>query len=150
MSCCCPVAKSWPTLFDPRGCSTPGFPVLHSLLEFAQIQLPWVSDAIEPSHPLLPPSPTALNLSQHQGLPRLFTLGDQSIGASASASVLPVNIQDRSPLRLTGLISLLSRGLSSFLQHHNEINIWVNRLWGKQIALYSSDPQPFQHQGSVS
>ena len=53
--------------FDPMDCSTPGFPVLHSLPEFAQIHVHWVGDAIQPSHPLSSPSP-ALNLSQHQGL----------------------------------------------------------------------------------
>ena len=49
-------------------CSTPGFPVLHYLPEFAQTHVHWVDDAIQPSHPLSPPSPPALNLSQHQGL----------------------------------------------------------------------------------
>ena len=49
-------------------CSTPGFPILHSLPEFAQTYVHWVSDAIQPSHPLSPPSPPAFNLSQHQGL----------------------------------------------------------------------------------
>ena len=49
-------------------CSTPGFPVLHYLLEFAQIHVHWVGDAIQPSHPLLPPFSPALNLSQHQSL----------------------------------------------------------------------------------
>ena len=48
-------------------CSTPGFPVLHYLQEFAQSHDHWVSDAIQPSHPLSSPSPPALNLSQHQG-----------------------------------------------------------------------------------
>ena len=47
--------------------SAPGFPILHYLLEFAQIHAHWVSDAIQPSHPLSPPSPLALNLSEHQG-----------------------------------------------------------------------------------
>ena len=56
------------TLFDPLNCSLPGSCVLHYLLEFAQIHVRWVSDAIQPSHPLLSPSPPALNLSQHQGL----------------------------------------------------------------------------------
>ena len=46
----------------------PGFPVLHHLPDFAQTHVHWVSDAIQPSHPLSPPSPLALNLSQHQGL----------------------------------------------------------------------------------
>ena len=48
-------------------CSTPGLPVHHQLLESTQIHVHWVGDAIQPSHPLLPPSPPALNLSQHQG-----------------------------------------------------------------------------------
>ena len=65
--CCCSVAKSCLTLCDPMDCSTPGFPVLHYLPEFTQTHVHWVGDAIQPSHPLLLPSP-ALNLSQHQGL----------------------------------------------------------------------------------
>ena len=63
-----------------------------------------------PSHPLFFPSPPAFNLSQHQGL--LFISGGQSIGVSASTSVLPMNTQDWSPLRWTGWISLQSKGLS--------------------------------------
>ena len=57
-----------PWLFDSISGSTLGFPVLHCLPEFAQASVHWVGDAIQPSHPLLPPSPPALNLSQHQGL----------------------------------------------------------------------------------
>ena len=49
-------------------CSTPAFPVLHYLPEFVQTHVHWVSDTIQPSHPLPPPSPLAFNLSQHQGL----------------------------------------------------------------------------------
>ena len=111
-SCCCSVSHV--RLCDPMDCSTPGFPLLHYLPEFAQTHVHWVSDAIQPSHPLLPPSPLALNLSQHQSFPVswFFASGGQSIGASASASVLPMNIQGWFPLRLTGLISLLSKGLS--------------------------------------
>ena len=70
--------------------STPGFPVHHQFPELAQTHVRQVSNAIQPSHPLSSPSP-AFNLSQHQGL---FKSGDQSIGVSASASVLPMNIQD--------------------------------------------------------
>ena len=62
------VTQSCPTLWDPMDCSTPGFPVFHYLLEFAQTHVHWVSDAIQPSHPLSPPSPLAFNPSQHQGL----------------------------------------------------------------------------------
>ena len=65
-------------------CSTPGFPVHHCLLKLAQTHVHQVGDAVQPSHLLLSPSSPALSLSQHQG---------QSIGASASASVFPVNIQ---------------------------------------------------------
>ena len=66
--CCCSVAQSCLTLWDAMDCSTPGFPVLHYLQEFAQTHVHWVSDAIQPSYPLSPPSPPALNLFPHQGL----------------------------------------------------------------------------------
>ena len=68
MNCYCSVAKSCLTLCDPMNCSTPGFPVLHHLPEFAQTHVHWVDDAIQPSHPLPPAFPPALNLSQHQAL----------------------------------------------------------------------------------
>ena len=64
----CSVAKLCTTLGDPMNCSTPGFPVLHHLSEFAQIHAHLVGVAIRSSYPLLPPSPLTLNLSQHQGL----------------------------------------------------------------------------------
>ena len=54
--------------YNPMDCSTPGFPVLHHLLKFAQTHVHWVNDAIQSSHLLSPASPPALNLSQHQGL----------------------------------------------------------------------------------
>ena len=62
------VAQSCPTLCDPMDSSTLGFPVHHQPPELAQTHVSWVSDAIQPSHPLLSPSPPAFNLSQHQGL----------------------------------------------------------------------------------
>ena len=62
------VAQSCPTLCDPTDGSTPGFPVHHQLLELTQTHVHRVSDAIQPSHPLLSPSPPAFNLSQHQSL----------------------------------------------------------------------------------
>ena len=58
------VIQSCPTLCDPMGCSTPGFPVHHQLPELTQTHVHWVGDAIQPSHP----SPPAFNHSQHQGL----------------------------------------------------------------------------------
>ena len=79
------------------------------LLEFAQTPVHWISDVIQSSHPLSPSSPPLPYLSSASGpLPmsrQLFTSGGQSIGASASSSVLPMSIQSWFPLRLTGLIS---------------------------------------------
>ena len=60
------VAQSCLTICNPTDCSTPGFPVCHQLPEFTQTHVHWVSDAIQPSHPLLSPSPPTFNLSQHQ------------------------------------------------------------------------------------
>ena len=62
------VTQSCPTLCDPMDCSMPGFPVHHQLPELTQARVHRVSDAIQPPHPLLSPSPPAFNLSQHQGL----------------------------------------------------------------------------------
>ena len=65
MEACCSGTKSDLTICNPMDCSAPGFPVLHCLPEFAQTHVHQVSDAIEPSAPLPPPSP-GLNLSQNQ------------------------------------------------------------------------------------
>ena len=59
---------SCPTLCDTMDCSMPGLPVHHQFPEFTQTHAHWVSDALQPSHPLSSPSPPALNLAQHQGL----------------------------------------------------------------------------------
>ena len=56
------------TLCDPMDCSMPGLPVRHHLPEFAQVHVPCIGDAIQPSHSVMPSSPSALNLSQLQGL----------------------------------------------------------------------------------
>ena len=66
--CCCLVTQSCLTLCDPMDCSTPGLPVPHPLPKFAQAHAHCFDDAIQPCHPLMPSSPPALNLSQHQGL----------------------------------------------------------------------------------
>ena len=114
-SYCSSVTQSCPAPCDPMDCSTPGLPVHHQLLELAQTHVHWVGDAIQPSHPLSSSSPPAFSLSQHQGLFQWVDSSHQvakSMGASASASVLPMNIQGWSPLGLTGLLSLQSKGLS--------------------------------------
>ena len=105
------VAQTCLTLCDPMNCSMPGFPVHHQLPELAQTHIHRVGNAIQPSQPLPPFSPSAFNLSQHQGHFQWVSSSHQvaKIGASASASVLPLNIQDS--LGLTGWISLLSKWL---------------------------------------
>ena len=65
---CYSVTKACPTLCNPVACSRTSFPVLHYLLVFAQTHVHWVSDAIQPSHPMSSPSLPAFNLSQHQSL----------------------------------------------------------------------------------
>ena len=94
--------------WDPIDCSTPGFPVLHYLPEFAQIHVHWVSDAIQSSHPLSPSS-FAFNLSQHQGLfQRVFASGGQSIRVSASEAMMICGIpMSNSNNNLQGAIKLL-------------------------------------------
>ena len=106
------LSRIW--LCNPMDCSTPGFPVLHHLPEFAQTHVHWLGDAIQPSHPVLPFSSCLQSFPPSGSFPmtQLFTSGGQSIGASASAPVLPMNIKGWFPLGLTGLISLLSKGLS--------------------------------------
>ena len=91
------VVQSCPTLCDPMDCSTPGFPVLHHLLELAQTHVHWVSDAIQPSYPL---SPLLLLLTVFSSI-RVFSneltlciRRPKYIGVSASVSVLLMNIQD--------------------------------------------------------
>ena len=65
---CCSLALSYPTICDPMHCCMPGFPVLRYLPKFAQIHVHWVSDAIQPSHPLSPLSPPALNVTSTKNL----------------------------------------------------------------------------------
>ena len=112
---CCSVIQLCPTLCDPMDSSTPGFPFLHHLPELTQTHVHWVSDAIQPSHPQSFPAPPAYIFFPASGsfpMSQLFEWGGQSIGVSASVSVLPMNIQDWSPLGLIGWISLQSKGLS--------------------------------------
>ena len=109
------VAQSCWTLCDTMDFSTSGFPVHQQLPEFTQTHVHRVGDTIQPSHPLSSPSPPALNLSQHQGLFQWVSSSHQMakvLGDSASAWVLPMNIQDWFPWGWTGWISLLSKGLS--------------------------------------
>ena len=100
-------------------CSTPDFPVLHHLPEFAQTHVHQIGDAIQSFHPLLSLSPPAFSLSSIRVFSNEPVLCIRWPIIGASASVLPMNIQGLLPLTLTGLISLQSNGLSSLPQHHN-------------------------------
>ena len=123
------------TLCNPMDCSTPGLPVHHQLPEFNQTHVHCVCGAIKPSHPLSSPSPPALNLSQHQGLfewVRSWHQVGQSIGISASTSVLPMNTQDCSPLGWTGWISLQSKGLSRVFSN---TTVQKHQVFGTQLSL---------------
>ena len=89
-SCCCTVAKLSLTLCDPMDCSTPGFSVLHYLWEVAQTHVHWISDAIQPSHPLSSPSPPAFSPFQHQRLfPWVSSLHEVAKYWSFSYSISP-------------------------------------------------------------
>ena len=107
---------------DPMDCSTPGFPVYHQLPEVAQTHVHWVGDAIQPSHPLSHPFSCPQSFPESGSFPMswIFALGGQSIGASASASVLPNEY--------SGLISFtidwfdllaVQDTLKNLLQHHS-------------------------------
>ena len=125
-----PVPQSCPTLCDPIDCSTPGLPVHHQLPEFTQTHVHWIGDAIQPSHPLLSPSPLAFNLSQHQGLFKWISCSHQV------AKVLEFQLQHQSfqwsPLGWTGWISLQSKGLSRVFSN---TTVQKHQFFGTQLSL---------------
>ena len=111
------VAQSCPTLCDPMNHSTPGLPVHHQLLELTQTHVHWVSDAIQPSHPLSSPSPPAPNPSQHQSL-------FQWVNSSHEMDKFSLIPSKKHPglisFRMDWLDLLAVQGtLKSLLQHHS-------------------------------
>ena len=131
------VAELCPTLCNPMNGSTPGLAVHHHLLEFTQTHVHWVSDAIQPSHPLLSPFPPAPNPSQHQSLFQWVNSSHKvpKVLVSALASVLPMNTQDRSPLEWTGWISLQSKGLSRVFSN---TTVQKHQFFGVQLSSQSN------------
>ena len=125
------VTQLCPTLCDPMGCGTPGFPVHHQLLELTQTHVHSNSSSVIPFSSCFQSFPASGSFPMSQ----FFASGGQSIGGSASASVLPVNIQDWFPLGLTGLVSLLSKGFSkvSLIPQFKSINSL-----GAQLSLWSN------------
>ena len=128
--CCCLVTQSCLTFFEPIYCCTPDFPVLHHLQEFAQTHVHWVDDAIQPFHLLLPPSPPALNLFQHQlalhiRWPKYWNIG---------FSINPSNeYLGWFPLGLTGLTTLLSNKLSRVF---SSAIVWKHQFFSAQPVLW--------------
>ena len=106
-----------------------------SLLKLTSIEM---VDAIQPSHPLLSPFSSHLQSFPASGsfpMSQFFASGVQSIGASASVSVLLMNIQDWSPLGWTGLISLKSKGLSRIFSN---TTVQKHQFFGAQLSLWSN------------
>ena len=93
--CCCSLTHLCLMLCDPMDCSPLGLPVPHQVPKFAQVHVHCIGGAIQPSHPLTPSSPSALNLSQHLGLFQWVVCSHQMI--------LPISIHDWFLLGLTGL-----------------------------------------------
>ena len=131
------VPQSCPTLCNPMHRSTPGLPVHHQLPEVTQSHIHWVGNAIQSSHPLSSPSSPALNLPQHQGVFKWISSSHQVVKVlvSASASVLPVNIQDWSPLGWTGWISLQSKKLSTVFSN---TTVHKYQFFGTQLSSQSN------------
>ena len=133
----CSITQSCPTLCDPMDCSMPGFPVLHHLLGFAQTHVHWVGDASQPSRPLSSPFSCLQSFPTWGSflMSQLFASGGQSIGISASASVLPMNIQGWFLLGLTGVISFQSKGLSRVFSN---TTVWKHQSLDAQPSLWSN------------
>ena len=125
--CSCSVVQA--VVFDslrPQDCSTPDFPVLHHLPEFAQTHVHW-TDLIQPISSSVVPFSSHLQPFSASGsfpISRVFASGGQTIGASASASVLPMSIQGWFPLGWTGLIFLLFKGLSRIFSTSKASVLW--------------------------
>ena len=133
------LSRVWLFVTPWTACSTPGLPVHYQLPGFTQTHIRWAGDAIQPSHPLSSPSSSRLQSFPASGsfqMSQFYTSGGQSIEVSASASVLPMNIQDWFPLGLTGWISLLFKGLSRlFFKTTVQKGISVYSLWLKKTPL---------------
>ena len=123
-------------LCNPMNCSTPGLPVHHQLPEFTQTHAHWVGDAIQPSHPLLSPSPPALNLSLHQGLFQwISSLHQVAKVLEFQLTVPPMNTQDWSRLGWTSWISSKSKGLSRVFSN---TTVQTHQFFGAQTSLWSN------------
>ena len=143
------VTHSCLTLHDPMDCSTPSFTLPHHLPKFAQVHVHCIGDAIELSHPLMPSSPSSLNLSQHQGifLSWLFASDGQNISVSASASALPTEHSGLISLKIDWFDLLaVHRTFRSLLQHHGlkASILWRSAFFTVQLS------QPYMTTGKTT
>ena len=114
--CCCSVTKLCPTLCNLMDCSMPGLPVPHHLLELALVYVHWCHPTISLSVTLFFFCLQSFPASESFPVSQLFALGGQSTRASASASILPMNIQGA--FRIDWFDLLANQGsLKSLLQH---------------------------------
>ena len=142
------VAQSYLTLCDPIDYSRRGLPVHRQLLEFTQIHVHWVSDAIQPSHPLLSPSPPAFNLFQHQGLFRWVSSSHQ-VAKVLEFQLKLIHIyilsKTHSHTCILWILSLFFfwkrcksplKWISCFynLLHCVELKVCIHYLWGKMFT----------------
>ena len=127
-------------------CSMPGLPVPHHRPEFAWVHVHYIGDTIQPSHLLTAssPSPQSFPASGTFPMSHLFTSDDKTTEASASTSVLSVNIQGWSPLRLTGLISLTFKGLSGVI---SSTTVWRHQFFGILPKLANTKKQTNKYLG---
>ena len=142
------VVQSCPTLCKPMDCSKPGLPVHYHLPEFTKTHVHWVDDDIQPSHPVIPFSSHLQTFPASGSFLRsqFFASGGQSIRVSASASVLPMNIQDWSPLGWTGWISLQSKGPARIFSN---ITIQKHQFFGTQLSFIVQLSHPYMTTGKT-
>ena len=127
------VAQLCLTLCNPKDCSMPGLPVHHQLLEFTHTHVHWwchptISSSVIPFSSCPPSLPASGSFQMSQ----FFASGGQTTGASASASILPKNIQDWFPLGRTGWISLQAKGLSRVFSN---TTVQKHQFFGAQLSL---------------
>ena len=146
---CCSVTQSCLTLYNCMDCSMPGLPVPHHLPEFAQIHAHCISDAVQPPYPLMPSFPSALNLSQHQGLFQWVICSHQM------TKILELQLQHQSfSSEYSGLISLkidwfdllaVQGTFRSLLQHHSSKAsiLWHSAFFTVQLS------QPYRIAGKT-
>ena len=129
--------QSYPTLCNLMDCSTPGFPVHHQLPKLTQTHVHWVGDTIQPSHPLLSPSPPAFSLSQHQGLFKWVSFSHQ-VG-----KVLEFQLQHQSFQWMGSCPQLNSKVTLTYLLFTQSL-VWklsyspvlAKRMWGELCGLW--------------